>query len=127
MEAKVIYTPDFINELQPNEVFVFGSNIEGLHHGGAARIAFEKFGAKWGEGVGLFGKSYAIPTMGEGVESIRTFVDNFIRFAKDNPTITFLVTPIGCGIAGYTPKKIAPLFEKAKNITNIILPKSFNY
>lgn len=127
MESRKRYTPDFISSLKPNEIITFGSNIEGFHFGGCARISFDKFGAEWGKGVGLYGQSYAIPTMGEGIESIKPFVDDFIQFAKYNPTLTFLVTPIGCGIAGYKPEQIAPLFEQAKNITNIILPKSFNY
>ena len=119
------YTPDYIVKLTPNQIFVFGSNIEGLHYGGAANIAYKLFGAEWGNGIGLYGQSYAIPTMGEGIESIVPFVNNFIQFAKDNQHLEFLITPIGCGIAGYTPEQIAPLFKDAKQLTNITLPKSF--
>ena len=115
-------TPEFITELQPNEIFVFGSNLKGMHGGGAAYIAYRKFGAIMGQGVGLQGQSYAIPTMQGGVETIRPYVDEFIRFAKENKNMTFLVTRIGCGIAGFTDNEIAPLFEKAHDVENIVLP-----
>ncbi len=118
-------TPEFITELQPNEIFVFGSNLEGMHGGGAARIACSKFGAKMGQGVGLQGQSYAIPTMQGGVETIRPYVDDFIAFAKQHPELTFLVTRIGCGIAGFRDEEIAPLFEQAHNIDNIVLPPNW--
>ena len=120
MNAK--YTPERITELKANEVFVFGSNLNGFHAGGAARIAMERFGAVWGKGVGLQGQSYAIPTMQGGVETIRPYVDEFIAFAKSHPELTFLVTRIGCGIAGFTDEEISPLFEKAHNVDNIVLP-----
>ena len=119
------YTPDFITELGPNEIFVFGSNLAGVHAGGAARLAHEKFGAIWGQGVGLQGNSYAIPTMQGGIETIRPYVDEFIEFAKSHPDLTFYVTKIGCGIAGFSEKEIAPLFQKAIGISNIRLPKDF--
>lgn len=119
------FTPEFITELKPNEVFVFGSNLQGMHAGGAARIAHERFGAVWGQGVGMQGQSYAIPTMQGGVETIKPYVDEFIAFAKVHPEYTFLVTPIGCGIAGFTAEEIAPLFSQAKDIENILLPASF--
>lgn len=119
------YTPERIDVLQQGEVFVFGSNLSGQHMGGAARIAHERFGAKWGIGVGLQGQSYAIPTMQGGVETIRPFVDEFIAFARANPQFVFLVTPIGCGIAGFSAKQIAPLFLEARQVDNIVLPKSF--
>ena len=115
-------TPQFITELQPNEIFVFGSNLKGMHGGGAAYIAYRKFGAIMGQGVGLQGQSYAIPTMQGGVETIRPYVDEFILFAKEHPTLTFLVTRIGCGIAGFTDEEISPLFEKAHDVENIVLP-----
>ena len=117
--------PDRISALASNEVFVFGSNILGHHAGGAARIACKQFGAVWGQGTGLQGQSYAIPTMQGGVNTIRPYVDEFLAFAKAHPEWTFLVTPIGCGIAGFEPKDIAPLFTAAKNIPNITLPRSF--
>lgn len=119
------YTPERISELQSNEVFVFGSNLAGAHGGGAARAAYNKFGAVWGRGVGLFGQSYAIPTMQGGVETIKPYVDEFIRFAKEHYELEFLVTRIGCGIAGFRDSEIAPLFKEAIDVENIILPRSF--
>ena len=119
------YTPDFITELKPNEVFVFGSNLGGFHGGGAARIAMQKFGAVWGQGVGLQGQSYAIPTMQGGVETIKPYVDEFIVFAKAHPELTFYVTRIGCGIAGFQDSEIAPLFADAISVPNIVLPRQW--
>lgn len=118
-------TPDNITELKPNEIFVFGSNLAGAHGGGAARVALNKFGAVWGQGVGLQGQSYAIPTMHGGVERIQPYVDEFIIFAEEHPEMNFLVTRIGCGIAGFTDAEIAPLFARAKDLPNMWLPKSF--
>lgn len=119
------YTPENISSLNPNEIFVFGSNLAGSHGGGAARVALRKFGAKMGQGVGLQGQSYAIPTMQGGVETIKPYVDQFITFAKAHPELKFYVTRIGCGIAGFKDEDIAPLFQAALGETNIILPKSF--
>ena len=119
------FTPDRITELKPNEIFVFGSNLQGAHAGGAAYIARKNFGAVWGQGVGLQGQSYAIPTMQGGVETIAPYVTEFIRFAKEHPEYTFLVTRIGCGIAGFTAEQIAPLFHDALDIPNILLPEDF--
>ena len=119
------YTPERISELKENEIFVFGSNLAGAHGGGAARLAYKRFGAVWGEGVGLHGQTYAIPTMQGGVETIKPYVDAFIRFAKAHSQLTFLVTRIGCGIAGFRDEEIAPLFTDAINVENIILPKEF--
>jgi uncharacterized protein (DUF1810 family) len=119
-------TPESITELKADEVFVFGSNLAGAHAGGAARIAMEKFGAVWGQGVGLQGQSYAIPTMQGGVETIKPYVDEFVRFAKSHTELVFLVTRIGCGIAGFKDEEIAPLFADVLNIDNIILPESFD-
>jgi len=118
-------TPEFITSLEPNEIFVFGSNLKGMHGGGAAYIAYRKFGAIMGQGVGLQGQSYAIPTMQGGVETIRPYVDEFIQFAKEHPTLTFLVTRIGCGIAGFTDDEISPLFEGAHEVENIVLPPNW--
>ncbi|VBB46480.1 conserved hypothetical protein [uncultured Paludibacter sp.] len=114
-----------ITSLKENEIFVFGSNLNGFHGGGAAHIAYEKFGATWGKGVGLQGKCYAIPTMHGGIDKIKPYVDEFIHFAKENKNLKFLVTRIGCGIAGFTDKEIAPLFKDALNVENIYLPESF--
>lgn len=111
-----------IDKLSSNEIFVFGSNLEGMHGGGAARIAYDNFGAIWGKGVGLHGKTYAIPTMHGGLDKIAPYVNQFIEFAQANPQFTFLVTRIGCGIAGFTDKEMAPLFAAAINIENVHLP-----
>ena len=120
------FTPERITELKPNEIFVFGSNLAGAHGGGAARLAYNRFGAVWGQGVGLQGQSYAIPTMQGGVETIKPYVDEFIAFAKAHPELKFLVTKIGCGIAGFAAEEIAPLFHHAIDCKNIILPKEFD-
>ena len=118
-------TSSCIKELQPNEIFVFGSNLEGQHGGGAALLAYRKWGAIWGQGVGLQGQTYGIPTMQGGVETIAPYVDEFIRFAQEHPKLIFLVTEIGCGIAGFRPKEIAPLFKEAVKVENIHLPQRF--
>lgn len=118
-------TPERITQLEENEVFVFGSNLEGAHGGGAALLAWRKFGAIWGQGVGLQGQSYGIPTMQGGVDTIKPYVDEFIAFAKLHPELTFLVTRIGCGIAGFTNEEISPLFEEAHGIGNIVLPSGW--
>ena len=123
---KTQFTPDFITELKENEIFVFGSNLQGLHGGGAARLAYEKFGAIWGQGVGLQGQSYGIPTMHGGVDVIKPYVDEFIGFSKSHPELTFLVTRIGCGIAGFRDEEIAPLFKECIEMENVCLPKSFH-
>ena len=119
------FTPDRITSLGENEIFVFGSNLAGAHGGGAALLAYRKFGAIWGQGVGLQGQSYGIPTMQGGVETIAPYVDEFIAFAKDHPELTFFVTKIGCGIAGFSEAEISPLFKAANGITNIILPRGW--
>ena len=118
-------TPERITNLRPGEIFVFGSNLAGMHGGGAARIAVDRFGAIMGQGVGLQGQCYAIPTMQGGVNTIQPYVDEFIRFAKSHPEMTFLVTRIGCGIAGFRPEQIAPLFAAAVNLPNVHLPHDF--
>lgn len=118
-------TPDYITRLEPNEIFVFGSNLAGCHGGGAARIAYEHFGAEWGVGVGPTGKCYAIPTMQGGVDTIRPYVDEFIRYAEQHPELTFLMTRIGCGIAGFTDEQIAPLFASAHSLPNVTLPEGW--
>lgn len=116
---------DRIDILEDHEIFVLGSNLAGRHGGGAARAANIKFGAEWGVGVGITGQSYAIPTMQGGVETIKPYVDEFIRFAQANPGLKFLVTRIGCGIAGFKDEEIAPLFDKAMQVPNIYLPETF--
>lgn len=120
-----LVTPNRITELSSSEVFVFGSNLQGYHGGGAARTAMDKFGAEWGVGVGPTGRCYAIPTMQGGVETIKPYVDEFLEYAKEHPDTRFLVTRIGCGIAGFDDMDIAPLFEEAVSIPNIALPKTW--
>lgn len=119
------YTPERISELKPNEIFVFGSNLAGAHGGGAARMAYNRFGAIWGQGIGLQGQCYAIPTMQGGVETLKPYVDEFISFASIHREYKFLVTRIGCGIAGFTSEEIAPLFQMAIDQENVILPQDF--
>jgi len=119
------YTPDNITALDRDEVFVFGSNLQGHHYGGAARVAFEKFGAEWGVGEGPTGHCYAIPTMQGGIETIRPYVERFLDYAYECDQNNFLVTRIGCGIAGFTDCEIAPLFRRALKMYNVVLPKSF--
>lgn len=119
------YTPENITSLDQDDIFVFGSNLEGIHAGGAARTAYEKFGAEWGNGVGLQGQSYAIPTMHGGIETIKPYVDQFIDVARECDQNTFYVTRIGCGIAGFTDEEIAPLFKDAMKLYNVRLPESF--
>lgn len=119
------YTPENITSLDQDDIFVFGSNLEGIHAGGAARTAYEKFGAEWGQGVGLQGQSYAIPTMQGGIDTIKPYVDQFIDVARECDQNTFYVTRVGCGIAGFTDEEIAPLFKDAMNLYNVRLPESF--
>lgn len=119
------YTSENITHLKPNEVFVFGSNRQGYHGGGAVRVALDKFGAVWGKGIGLQGQSYAIPTMDGGVDSIKPYIDDFIEYARQHKELRFLVTRIGCGIAGFTDKEVGPMFWDALVLPNVVLPKTF--
>ncbi len=111
------------------KIFVFGSNLAGRHGKGAALDARKKHGAIYGVGVGLQGNAYAIPTKDEHIrtlplERIKPYVDEFLHFAKmTQNTMTFNVVAIGCGLAGYTPSDIAPMFAEAP--ANVHLPKSF--
>lgn len=107
---------------EPREIFVFGSNKEGFHIAGAAYFALVNYGAVWEQGQGLQGRSYAIPTM-RTFEELDDEVKTFIKFANDNQDMIFILTPIGCGIAGYKPEQIAPLFMEAPD--NIVLPEEF--
>lgn len=115
----------FIEKLNPEEIFVFGSNLDGHHGGGAARMAYDKFGAEWGVGVGFTGSCYAIPTMFFDCNDIRPYVDAFLKEASELPEIRFYVTEIGCGIAGWRVEQIAPFFKDAMNMRNIWLPRRF--
>jgi hypothetical protein len=122
-------TPNDVVLLEPDEVFVFGSNESGIHGAGAAKTAVERFGAVMGQGVGLQGQSYAIPTKDFDIrvlplDIIKHYVDEFLEFAKYNQEIVFIVTQIGCGLSGYSPKDIAPMFKIVP--TNVILPQEFH-
>lgn len=114
-------TPIHIDELEANEVFVFRSNAESHHGGGAAAQAMHKFGAVWGQGERLQGQSYAIPTM-EGLENLAEAVNRFKAFAAEHPDQRFMVTHIGCGITGYSDNQIAPLFKDCISLENVTLP-----
>ena len=117
-------TPSQVNVLADGEIFVFGSNFQGAHMGGAARVAKDKYGAVWGIGEGLQGKSYAIPTM-EGIDNMIPAIERFTSFAKQHQELKFFVTAIGCGIAGYQADEIAPFFLNAAYLPNVFLPLSF--
>jgi len=116
---------DNIQELSMCEIFVFGSNLAGQHYGGAARTAYEKFGAEWGVGAGRAGQTYAIPTMHGGIDDIKPYVDEFIEYARNHPNNRFLLTRIGCGIAGFTDSQMAPLFSEAWKLPNVNFPKEW--
>lgn len=118
-------TPSNITSLEKDEVFVFGSNKDGQHSGGASAMAVAKFGAIMGQAEGLQGQSYAITTDGLSEETMYKSIDRFCDFAKDHPDLTFLVTAVGCGSAGYTPYVVAPMFRKAIKLPNVKLPKAF--
>lgn len=122
-------TPDNITRLLTSEVFVFGSNIAGIHEAAAAKTAL-KFGATMGRCHGIDNQTYGIPTKDEklnvlSLERIAKYVNNFIFDAANYPEQTFLVTKIGCGLAGYAPEQIAPLFKDAIDVPNIHLPEEF--
>lgn len=141
MRKMNIFTPEFIDELKENEVFVFGSNLNGNHYGGAARIAYERFGAEWGVGEGYTGQSYALPTLNEDMErvTIEELEDSFakmINYADDNRQLTFFVTKVGCGIAGWDIEEVREAFwNGVRQVspdanwngipTNVIIPKEF--
>lgn len=123
-------TPEYIFQLNPNEVFVFGSNLAGRHGKGAAKQAMS-WGAQYGNPEGLQGQTYAIPTKDKSIrktleiQEIATCVSRFITFAKTRKDLHFLVTEIGCGLAGLSHEQIAPLFEESLNLSNISLPRRF--
>ena len=117
-------TPERVMSLESNEIFVFGSNASGFHAGGAAADAMHKFGAIWGQGEGLQGQSYAIPTM-EGLDNMKAAVERFTQFATQHPEQRFLVTRVGCGIAGHTVREVAPLFSGCVSLENVSLPADF--
>jgi hypothetical protein len=111
-----------IEWLQPDEIFVFGSNASGSHGGGAARFAYDRFGAIWGQAEGLQGQSYGIDTM-SGLGVFAEQAARFLDAARQHPELRFLVTEVGCGIAGYTPDQVAGFFAGAPD--NVVLPERF--
>ena len=130
--GKIRISAKYIYKLADNEIFVFGSNTQGAHGGGAARTAMS-WGAIYGQAFGLQGKTFAIPTVDYtksgkmSMETIKEYVDRFLDFAKENKDKKFLVTEIGCGIAGFKVSDIAPLFKEVlkDEYDNVYLPKSF--
>ncbi len=117
-------TPEPIYDLNEGEIFVFGSNPQGFHSGGAAKLATERFGAVWGQGEGLQGRSYAIPSSCP-FEQMAAAVHNFTIFAEQHPELRFLVTRVGCGIAGHNAYDVAPLFRNCIYLENVSLPAEF--
>jgi hypothetical protein len=129
MNHKCGITPENITHLEPEQIFVFGSNLAGVHGAGAASLA-RKWGAEWGKGYGLFGQTYALPTKDRDIETlsigdIRIFVSRLKACIKENPDLHFLITKVGCGLAGYSEKDIGPLFEDFLDIPNCSLPIEF--
>lgn len=111
-------------------IFVFGSNLAGRHGKGAALYARRNYGAIYGQGIGLQGDAYGIPTKDERIKTlpldrIKPYVDDFIAFAKARPELMFYVCPVGCGLAGYIPQQIAPMFKDAP--INVILNDEFKF
>lgn len=115
-------SPARIERLEPHQVFVFGSNAEGMHGVAAARTAHERFGAVWGQGSGLQGQSYGVDSM-SGLDVLAREVQGLLAFAAEHPELELLVTEVGCGIAGFTPEQVAPLFRGAP--ANVLLPERF--
>lgn len=123
-------SPEVITFLPRNHIFVFGSNLKGVHGKGAAKTAYKKFGAYWGNGRGLMRNSYAIPTkenphVSLPLAAIARYVAEFIETAQADTSRVYLVTPIGCGLAGYKPSQIAPFFKPALTLQNVRLPNTF--
>lgn len=114
------FTPEHIEDLHPNEVFVFGSNANGNHYGGAANLAYQRFGAVWGVGEGLRGNSYALPTLNRSMErvsmgALKQAFKHLFQEIDFNPELCFLLTKVGCGIAGYTVEEVACAFWESVN------------
>lgn len=121
---------DNIQSLDSGEVFVFGSNIRGIHGAGAAQMANKLFGAEMGVGIGVTGDCYAIPTKDSNLRTlpitvVEEYIKDFIEYAYQTPDKIFLVTEVGCGLAGFSVKEIAPLFRRVLNCKNVYLPKTF--
>jgi len=129
MKEYIGFTPDYIDTLLPGQIFVFGSNTLGYHTGGASGTARKKFGAVWGQAEGLQGQCYAIPVdYGKNIrkdKEVKEAVDRFIAFAREHTDLFFLVTRVGCGIAGYHDDEMAQFFKDALELKNVSLPKSF--
>jgi hypothetical protein len=127
MEKRI--TPTWITSLKNHEVFVFGSNMAGRHGAGAAKQAVT-WGAEYGKGFGLMGKTFGIPTKDRNImtldlPTIEVYIEGFLLFAKENSGKKFLVTEIGCGLAAYKHSQIAPLFRNAVALTNVFMPDKF--
>lgn len=123
-------TPEQISTLEDNEIFVFGSNESGIHGAGAARFAYDNFGAFYEQGFGLMGQSFGIPTKDWfitklNIQVVKFYVDRFIDFVKKSKQYTFYITKIGCGLAGFTEEEIAPLFSELIDDKNVYLPVEF--
>ena len=101
-----------IERLEPGQIFVFGSHASGHHAGGAARQAVRQFGAIVGQGEGVQGQSYALPTM-HGVDAFRRAIATFVAVAAAHPEFEFLLTKVGCGIAGYPEEQVIAMFREA--------------
>jgi hypothetical protein len=128
--SKQQYTQENIKSLKPGEIFVFGSNLSGIHGSGSAKMAYTKFGAKYGVGIGMTGQAYALPTKDKNINTlplshIKKYVDDLLTFVLNHPSNHFIITRVGCGKAGYSDKDIGPLFKKFIGLTNVSLPKSF--
>lgn len=128
------FTPENITSLKANEIFVFGSNLSGIHGKGAAKFALDNFGMRRGICNGLCGQSYAIPTRGKWIggramfesldlDSIGEYIAGFLEFARRHSAFKFYVTKIGCGYAGYRLEQIAKLFRDVPE--NVVLPREF--
>ena len=128
--SKQQYTQENIKSLKPGEIFVFGSNLSGIHGSGSAKMAYTKFGAKYGVGIGMTGQAYALPTKDKNINTlplsrIKKYVDDLHNFVLNHQSKHFIITRVGCGKAGYSDKDIGPLFKKFIGLTNVSLPKSF--
>jgi len=135
-KSKREYTPENITSLKPNEVFVFGSNAEGVHGKGAALLAKQKFGAIQGQSEGLQGQSYAVITKknwrvqkSSTLTEIEDNLHDMIMFANENPNKKFLVTKLGSSLAGYNVQEIKNIFQRLYDVIgitdNVILPKEY--
>lgn len=138
MQPLYFHTHQTLTSLKSERfIFVFGSNVAGRHGAGAARVAAHNFGAEFGKGFGLYGQSFALPTKDENIETlpvpvIHAYVDGMINEAEQHKEYMFVLTEIGCGLAGYSADDIAPLFAKyieqsvfGSHPNNIIFPKAF--